>query len=85
MIKREHYLMLTAETMMPEMSEAKYFSKINALNGYWQIKVDEGSSELSTFNIPSGFHGFKRGTLRNSRSAKPGPEKRCSGQGLTVK
>ena len=59
-IKREHHPMPTAETVMSEMSEAKYFSKLDASNGYWQIKVDEESSKLLTFNTPFGRHRFKR-------------------------
>ena len=59
-IKKEHYPMPTAETVMSEMSEAKYFSKLDASNGYWQIKVDEQSSKLLTFNTPFGRHRFKR-------------------------
>ena len=39
---------------MSEMSGAKYFSKLDASNGYWQIKVDEQSSRLLTFNTPFG-------------------------------
>ena len=59
-IKREYYPMPTAETVMSEMSEAKYFSKLDASNEYWQIKVDEESSKLLTFNTPFGCHRFKR-------------------------
>ena len=49
--------MPTAETVM---SDAKYFSKLDASNGYWQIKVDKESSKLLTFNTPYGRHRFKR-------------------------
>ena len=59
-IKREHYPMPTAETVMSEMSDAKYFSKLDASNGYWKIKVDEESSKLLTFNTPFDRHRFKR-------------------------
>ena len=59
-IKGEHYIMPPAETVMPEMSDAKYFSKLDASNGYWQIKVDEESSKLLTFNTPFDRHRFKR-------------------------
>jgi len=31
------------------MSGAKYFTKLDASNGYWQIKVDKDSSKLLTF------------------------------------
>ena len=50
-IKREHHPMPTADAVMPEMSKAKHFSKLDASNGYWQIKVDEESSKLLTFKI----------------------------------
>ena len=59
-IKREYYPMPTAETVMSEMSEGKYFSKLDASNGYWQIKVDEESSKLLTFNTLFGRHRFIR-------------------------
>ena len=37
-----------------------YFSKLDASSGYWQIKVDEQSSNLLTFGTPSGRYRFKR-------------------------
>ena len=58
--KREHYPMPTAETVMSEMSDAKYFSKLDASNRYWQIKVDKESSKLLTFNTTFDRHRFKR-------------------------
>ena len=39
---------------------AKVFTKLDASSGYWQIKVDEESSKLLTFNTPFGRHRFKR-------------------------
>ena len=42
------------------MSGTSYFSKLNASSGYWQIKVDEQSSNLLTFGTPSGRNLFKR-------------------------
>ena len=32
------------------MSGAKYFTKFDASNAYWQIELDEESSQLLTFN-----------------------------------
>ena len=45
---------------MSEMSGAQYYFKLDASNGYWQIKVDEESSRLLTFNTPFGKYRFKR-------------------------
>ena len=59
-VKRPHYAHLTAEDMFSEMSGAKYFTKLDAINGYWQIKLDEESSKLLTFNSPFGRHQLCR-------------------------
>ena len=42
------------------MSGSQYFSKLDASSGYWQIKVDEESSNLLTFGTPFGRLWFKR-------------------------
>ena len=41
------------------MSGASYFLKLDTSSGYWQIKVDEQSSNLLTFGTPSGIYRFK--------------------------
>ena len=58
-IKREHLHLPTVEKISSQMSGASYFSKLDASSGYWQIKVDEQSSNLLTFGTPSGRYGFK--------------------------
>ena len=35
-IKREHYPMQSAESIMADMAGVKYFSKFDASSGYWQ-------------------------------------------------
>jgi len=42
------------------LSDAKYFSVLDATSGYWQIKLDEESSLLTTFNTPFGRYHFTR-------------------------
>jgi len=42
------------------LSDAKYFSVLDATSGYWQIKLDEESSFLTTFNTPFGRYRFTR-------------------------
>ena len=45
-IRREHYPMQSAESITADMEGAKYFSKLDASSGNWQIKVDDESSKL---------------------------------------
>ena len=59
-IKREFVQMPTAEEIMSMMSDAKFFSKIDASAGYWQIKLDEDSANLLAFNTPFGRYRFMR-------------------------
>ena len=42
------------------MSGAKFFTKLDASSGYWQIKVDQESSKLLSFTTPFGRYRFKR-------------------------
>ena len=58
-IKREHLHLPTAEEIFSQISGASYFSKLDASSGYWQIKVDEQSSNLLPFGTPSGRYRFK--------------------------
>ncbi|KAK7093235.1 hypothetical protein V1264_007025 [Littorina saxatilis] len=59
-IKRPHYLMPTLEDVLSKMSGAKYFSKLDARSGYWQLRLSEDLSYLTTFNTPFGRYRFQR-------------------------
>ena len=59
-IKREFSQMPTTEEITSQMSGAKLFSKLDASAGYWQMKLDEPSSDLLAFNTPFGRYKFKR-------------------------
>ncbi len=59
-IKRQHHRLPTTEEIIFEMSGARYFSKLDAASGYWQIKVDDESADLLTFGTPFGRYRFKR-------------------------
>ena len=41
-------------------SSAKVFAKFDAVNGYFKIALDEESSKLTTFILPSGRYRYKR-------------------------
>lgn len=59
-IKRPHYPMKTLEDVLPELANARYFSKLDAKSGYWALKLDRPSSYLTTFNSPFGRYRFLR-------------------------
>lgn len=41
------------------MPNAKYFTVLDASSGYWQVKLDDESAKLCTFNTPFGRYMFK--------------------------
>ena len=59
-IKRQYYKFPTAEELLSEMHHAKFFTKLDASSGYWQIKVDEESSKLLTLSTPFSRLRYKR-------------------------
>ena len=59
-VKREHYPLPTLEELTLMLSDTKYFSVLDATSGFWQIKLDEESSLLTTFNTPFGRYRFTR-------------------------
>ena len=59
-IKRHHFKLPTTEEVLAKMSGSKWYSKLDASNAYWQMKVDEESSSLLTFNTPYGRYRFLR-------------------------
>ena len=59
-IKREHHPTPTLEEITPKLTGAKLFSKLDARNGYWNVKLVEESSYLTTFNTPFGRFRFLR-------------------------
>ena len=52
--------MTTIEEVVASMPQAKVFSVLDATSGYWQVKLDEESSKLCTFNTPFGRYRFTR-------------------------
>jgi hypothetical protein len=59
-IKRRHHPMKTVEEVVSQMPGAKVFSMLDAKQGFWQIRLDEVSSKLCTFNTPFGRYRFLR-------------------------
>ena len=53
-VQREHYPMNTIDSVLTQVKGAQYFSVLDASAGYWQLKLNEKSSKLCTFNTPFG-------------------------------
>ena len=59
-LKRCHHPIPTIDDVLLELSNAKVFTKVDCSNGYWQVKLDDESSTLTTFNTPFGRFKWKR-------------------------
>src|SRR4029434_2189831 len=55
-VMREHHQLPTVEEITCRLSEAKYFTVLDASAGFWQLKLDEASTRLCTFNTPFGLN-----------------------------
>lgn len=53
-IQREHHPLPTIEHVATHMQGAKVFSKLDVRSSFWQVKLDDNSSYLTTFNTPFG-------------------------------
>lgn len=60
-IKREHFQILpTINTLTSEISDKRIFTVFDCSNGFWQLELDDKSSELTTFMTPFGRYKFNR-------------------------
>ncbi|XP_064100903.1 uncharacterized protein K02A2.6-like [Macrobrachium nipponense] len=59
-LKRTYHRIPTLDEIAHKMSGSVLYSKLDAKNGYWSIKLDEESSKLCTFQSPAGKYRFLR-------------------------
>ena len=59
-IMRPHYPMGTLDDILPQVSGAKYFSKLDASSGYCTVMLSDESSLITTFNTPFGRYRYLR-------------------------
>lgn len=59
-LKRPHYQVPTIDEILPELSKARVFSTLDAEKGFWQLELDQESSELTTFWTPFGRYRWLR-------------------------
>ncbi|UYV61517.1 K02A2.6-like [Cordylochernes scorpioides] len=59
-VERELHPLPVLEHELAQLNGAKIFSRLDANNGFWQIKLSEESQTLTTFITPFGRYKFKR-------------------------
>ena len=59
-IKREHHSVLTMDKFTSKLCGSTLSSVLDAKQGYWNVKLDEKSSYLTTFNTHKGRYRFLR-------------------------
>ncbi|XP_064646192.1 uncharacterized protein LOC135499377 [Lineus longissimus] len=69
-VKREHFPLITLDEISTKLAGAKYFTVLDASNGFWQQKLDTESSMLTTFNTCFGRYRFLRLPFGISSSAE---------------
>ena len=69
-LRRNNYIMPTIDDVIPELTDAKVFSVLDAKDGFYHVKLDHESSLLTTFWTPFGRYRW----LRMPFGIKPAPE-----------
>lgn len=54
-LQREHFKLPTLDDILPEIQDAKVFTKLDIKDAYWHVRLDEDSSKLTTMITPFGF------------------------------
>ena len=57
-IKQEHHPIPTLDDITSRLHESTLFSKLDAKQGYWNVKLNEESTLLTTFNTHKGRYNF---------------------------
>ena len=53
-LKREQYQLPILDEILPELAQARIFSKVDLSRGFWHLALDHKSSLLTTFATPFG-------------------------------
>ena len=57
-VQRENHPLPSVDLTLGKLADAKYFTKLDANSGFWQIKLAESSRPLTTFITPWGRYCF---------------------------
>jgi hypothetical protein len=53
-LEGERYQIPVIDDLLPDLSEARVFSKVDLASAFWHLELDEESSKLTTFSTPYG-------------------------------
>ena len=59
-LRRNYYPLPVIDDLLPQLTNAKVFSVVDAKNGFWHVQLDEESSLLTTFGTPWGRYRWTR-------------------------
>ena len=59
-LKREHFKLPTFDDVLPQLTDAKIFSRLDVQSAFWHVRLDEESSLLTTMATPFGRYKWKR-------------------------
>ncbi|XP_060077956.1 uncharacterized protein LOC132557483 [Ylistrum balloti] len=59
-LMREHYKLPVLDDVLPKLSKARCFSKLDVKDAYWHVRLDEESSKLTTMITPFGRFRWAR-------------------------
>ena len=59
-LKRNNYQLPVIDDILPEISSARVFSKLDLTSAFWQLNLDDESSKLTCFNTPFGRFRWRR-------------------------
>jgi hypothetical protein len=53
-LKREHYQIPVIDDLLPDLTDACVFTKVDLTSAFWHLELDDESSVLTTFATPYG-------------------------------
>ncbi|XP_037028486.1 uncharacterized protein K02A2.6-like [Bradysia coprophila] len=59
-VAREHHPLPTIENFLPQLENAKFFSKLDIEQAFHQVEISENSREITTFITKRGLFRYKR-------------------------
>ena len=59
-VQREIHPMPSVDESLAKLGKSRYFTKLDANSGFWQLPLDEESKLLTTFVTPFGRYCFNR-------------------------